>query len=126
MSKIRKSANETDHVVIKPAERSEVCSLRKAIDVNIDGKLFCLAHVGQAKHKNALQMCQNLNATIPLPRSLKEHNHLIESFKRLGIEKKMKDVSTKIVLDARRLPKKGRVILSSLESEVQTVDYSPY
>ena len=81
----------------------------KAIDVNIDGKLFCLAHMGQAKHKDALQLCQNLNASLPLPRNLKEHRQFIESFKRLGIEKKMKDVSTKIVLDVRRLPKKGKV-----------------
>ena len=111
MSKIRESANETDHVVIKPAERSEVCSLRKAIDVNIDGKLFCLAHVGQAKHKNALQLCQSLNATLPLPKSIKEYYHFIESFKRLGIDTKMNGYSTKIVLNVRRLPNKGKVSL---------------
>ena len=116
MGKIHKKANETDSIVVKPADQSQVlsrpkfCSLKNAIDVNIDGKLFCLAHIGQTKHKDALQLCHNLNATLPLPRSLKEHSHFIESFKRLGIEKKMKDVSTKIVLDARRLPKKGRVI----------------
>ena len=113
MKKIYKRANETDPAV-KPADpvlsRPKICSLQNAIDVNIDGKLFCLAHLGQTKHKEALQLCQNLNATLPLPRSLKEHNHFIESFNRLGIENKMKDVSTKIVLDARRLPKKGRVI----------------
>ena len=111
LSKTRKSANETDHVVIKPAERSEVCSLKKAIDVNIDGKLFCLAHVGQAKHKNALQLCQSLNATLPLPKSIKEYYHFIESFKRLGIDTKMNGYSTKIVLNVRRLPNKGQVSL---------------
>ena len=117
MEKIYKQANETDSIVVKPADQSKVlsrpkfCSLKNAIDVNIDGKLFCLAHIGQTKHKDALQLCQNLNATLPLPRSLKERIHFIESLNRLGIENKMKDVSTKIVLDARRLPKKGRVIL---------------
>ena len=107
-----KSVIEVDHMVSQPAKRSELCSLKNAIDVNINGKLFCLAHVGQKKHRDALQLCQSLNATLPLPRSLKEHNHFIESFKRLGMDKKMADISMKIVLDVRRLPKKGRVILS--------------
>ena len=111
MNKIYKSVNQTDNIHVKPAERPEVCSLKNAIDLHIDGKLFCLAHIGQTKHKDALQLCQTLNATLPLPRTLKENKNFVESFKRLGIDNKMKDFSTKIVLDVRRLPNKGRVRL---------------
>ena len=111
MKKIYKGVNKTDRIVAELTERSEVCSLKNAIDVNIDGKLVCLAHIGQRKHKHAFQLCQSLNATLPLPKSIKEHNHFIESFKRLGIEEKMLDFSTKIVLDVRRLSSKGRVSL---------------
>ena len=111
MDKLHKSANQTNDVYVKPAERPEVCSLESSIDVTIDGKLFCLAHVGQSKHKDALRLCQSLNATLPLPKTIKEHNHFIESFKRLKIDNKLTDYSTKIVLDVRRLSNKGRVSL---------------
>ena len=110
MNKVYKRVTETDHELVeRPVERSEVCTLKNAIDVNIDGKLFCLAHVGQTKHKDAFQLCQSINSTLPLPRSLKEHYHFIQSFKRLGIDTKMEDLSTKIILDVRRLWNKGRV-----------------
>ena len=111
MNKVYKSVNQTDRVVVEQAERSKFCSLENAINVNIDGRLFCLAHVGQTKHKDALDLCQSLNATIPLPQTLKEHNHFVQSFTRLGIDKKMEEFSTKIVLNVRRLPNKGRVSL---------------
>ena len=111
MNKVYKSVNQTDRVVVEQAERSKFCSLKNAINVNIDGRLFCLAHVGQTKHKDALDLCQSLNATIPLPQTLKEHNHFVQSFTRLGIDKKMEEFSTKIVLNVRRLPNKGRVSL---------------
>ena len=111
MDKIYKSVDQTNNIVVEPAKRLEVCSLENAVDVNVDGKLFCLVHIGQTKHKEALQLCQSLNATLPLPQSLKEHNHFIESFKRLGIHEKMKDFSTKIVLDVRRLSNKGKARL---------------
>ena len=84
--------------------------------MKIDGKLFCLAHFGQRKHKDALELCQSLNATLPLPTSITEHNHFIESFKRLRINEKMNDFSTKIVLDVRRLTKGKASLLSSLRS----------
>ena len=109
VNKVHKSVTKTDLALVKPVERSEACSLKNAIDVNIDGKLFCLAHVGQTKHKDAFQLCQSINSTLPLPRSLKEHYHFIQSFKRLGIDTKMEDLSTKIILDVRRLSNKGRV-----------------
>ena len=118
METIYKPITHIDHV-FKPADRlkvmlrPEVCSLKNAIDLYIDGKLFCLAHIGQAKHKDAFQICENLNAILPLPKSFKENYHLIENFKRLGINKKMEDFSTKIVLDVRRLPNKGKVGLFS-------------
>ena len=108
MNRIYPNVNKTDDVVVKPAERSNICSLKNAIHANIDGKLFCLAHIGKKKHKDALRLCQNLNATLPLPQSIKEHKHFIESFKRLGVYKKTNDFSTKIVIDVRRLLKKGR------------------
>ena len=117
IKKIYKTANEIGSIVNKPADHSQVlprpkvCSLQNAIEVNIDGKLFCLAHLGQRKHKDALQLCHSLNATLPLPTSIKEHNHFIESFRRLRIEKKLNDLSTKIVLDVHRLSHKGRVSL---------------
>ena len=117
IEKIYKKADETDSIVVKPANQSQllsrpkVCSLKNAIEVNSDGKLFCLAHLGQRKHKDALQLCQSLNATLPLPTSITEHNHFIESFRRLRIEKKLNDLSTKIVLDVHRLSHKGRVSL---------------
>ena len=111
MDKIYKRVDQTDDIVVEPAERLKACSLENAIDVNIDGKLFCLAHIGRTKHKEALQSCQSLSATLPLPQSLKEHNHFIESFKRLGIHEKMKDFSTKVVLDVRRLSNKGKARL---------------
>ena len=119
MKEVYKSVNNTDPIIVKPADgsevflRPEVCSLENAVDVNIDGKLFCLAHIGQRKHKDALQLCQSLNAKLPLPTSITEYNHFIESFKRLGIEEKMNDFSTKIVLDVRRLTK-GKVSLLSM------------
>ena len=97
--------------------RPKVCSLKNAIEVNIDGKLFCLAHLGQNKHKDALQLCHSLNATLPLPTSIKEHNHFIESFKRLEINEKMNDFSTKIVLDVRRHTEGKVSLLSSLISK---------
>ena len=109
MEEIYKSVN------VKAPERSkvlyqpDVCSLKNAIDVNIDGKLFCLAHIGQRKHRDAFESCQSLNATIPLPKSMKENYHFIESFKRLGIDKDIKDFSTKVVLNVRRSSNKGRV-----------------
>ena len=100
---------ETDHVPVKQASRPAICTLKNAINANIDGKLFCLAYVGQMKHREALKSCQDLNATLPLPRNRKEHFHFTESFKRLGIDKKIADFSTKIVLDVRRSSKKGKV-----------------
>ena len=116
MKKIYNKDTETDHFLVDFArteilKRTKICSLRNAIEVNIDGKLFCMAHVGQRKHKDALQLCQGLNATLPLPKSNKEHQQLIENFKRFGIDKKMKYFSTKIVLDVRRMSNKGKVSL---------------
>ena len=109
MKELYKSINEKAQIVVEPTKRSEVCSLKNAIDANIDGKLFCLAHIGPSKHRNALELCQSLNATLPLPKSITEHKHFVQSFKRLGIEKKMFDFSTKIVLNVRRLSDKGSV-----------------
>ena len=117
MNELYKSVIGTDPTVVKSDDQSkvllrpEVCSLENAIDVNIDGKLFCMAHIGQRKHKDALESCQSLNATLPLPRSVTEYNHFIESFKRLGIGGKMNDFSAKIVLYAQRLPDTGKVSL---------------
>ena len=103
---------ETDtNTVVKPASRSAVCSLKNAINANIDGKFFCLAYIGQMKHRDALQSCQSLNATLPLPKNRKEHYQFTETFKRLGLDRKMADLSTKIVLDVRRSSKKGIVSL---------------
>ena len=118
MEKIYNIANQTNSIVVEPADplqillRPKTCSLKNAIEVNVDGKLFCLAYFGQRKHKDALQLCQSLNATLPLPTSIKEHNHFVESFKRLGINEKMNDFSTKVILDIRRL-RKGKVSLLS-------------
>ena len=119
MKKVYESVNDTDSTVVEPAyrtelfQRPEVCSLKNAIEVNIDGKLLCLAHIGQRKHKDALHLCQSLNATLPLPTSVTDYKHFIGSFKRLGIDRKMDDFSTKIILDIRRLPNQGK--LSSFE-----------
>ena len=113
MNRIYPKVDKTDNFVVKQAKRSETCSLKNAILTNIDGKLFCLAHFGQKKHKDALRLCQSLNATLPLPQSIKEHSHFIESFKRLGVYGKTNDFSTKIVIDVRRLSKKGRAGLFS-------------
>ena len=120
MEKLYNIANQTNSIAVEPADllqillRPKTCSLKNAIEVNVDGKLFCLAYFGQRKHKDALQLCQSLNATLPLPTSITEHNHFVESFKRLGINEKMNDFSTKVVLDIRRL-RKGKVsLLSSL------------
>ena len=116
MEKIYNIANQTNSIAVEPADllqillRPKTCSLKNAIEVNVDGKLFCLAYFGQRKHKDALQLCQSLNATLPLPTSITEHNHFVESFKRLGINQKMNDFSTKVVLDIRRLGK-GKVSL---------------
>ena len=112
LENIYKSVNDTDDYVVEPAERLDKCSLQNAIDVYIDNKLFCLAHIGLRKHKDALQLCQSLNATLPLPQNVKEHYRLIESFKRLEIDEKMDDFSTKIILDVRRLPRTGKVSLT--------------
>ena len=105
--------NETYHTDVKPAKRQAVCSLKNAINANIDGKLFCLAYIGQMKHKDALQSCQRLNATLPLPHNRKEHYQFIESLNRLGIHRKMADFSTKIIIDVRRSSQKGNVSLYS-------------
>ena len=116
MEKLYNKANQTNSIAVEPADllqillRPKTCSLKNAIEVNVDGKLFCLAYFGQRKHKDALQLCQSLNATLPLPTSITEHNHFVESFKRLGINEKMNDFSTKVVLDIRRLGK-GKVSL---------------
>ena len=116
MEKLYNIANQTNSIAVEPADllqillRPKTCSLKNAIEVNVDGKLFCLAYFGQRKHKDALQLCQSLNATLPLPTSITEHNHFVESFKRLGINQKMNDFSTKVVLDIRRLGK-GKVSL---------------
>ena len=110
--------NELEHVDVKPAHRSSICSLKNAINANIDGQLFCLAYIGQMKHKDALQSCQSLNAALPLPRNRKEHYHFTKSFKRLGIDEKIADFSTKIVLDVRRSPKKGKLSLYTASDQV--------
>ena len=110
MNRIYPKVDKTDNFVVKQAKRSETCSLKNAIHTNIDGKLFCLAHFGQKKHKDALRLCQSLNATLPLPKSITEHNNFIESLKRLGINEKINDFSTKIVLNIRRQTK-GKVSL---------------
>ena len=118
MEKLYNIANQTNSNAVEPADllqillRPKTCSLKNATEVNVDGKLFCLAYIGQRKHKDALQLCQSLNATLPLPTSIKEHNHFVESFKRLGINEKMNDLSTKVILDIRRL-RKGKVSLLS-------------
>ena len=120
MEKLYNIANQTNSIAVEPADllqillRPKTCSLKNAIEVNVDGKLFCLAYFGQRKHKDALQLCQSLNATLPLPTSITEHNHFVESFKRLGINEKMNDFSTKVVLDIRRLGKGKVSLLSSL------------
>ena len=93
---------------MKPATRPAACSLKNAINASLDGKLFCLAYIGQMKHRDALQSCHRLNATLPLPTNRKEHYQFTESFKRLGINEKMTDISTKIVLDVRRSFQKGK------------------
>ena len=118
MEKLYNIANQTNSIAVEPADllqillRPKTCSLKNAIEVNVDGKLFCLAYFGQRKHKDALQLCQSFNATLPLPTSIIEHNHFVESFKRLGINEKMNDLSTKVILDIRRL-RKGKVSLLS-------------
>ena len=130
MKEIYKSVNVTGPIILEQVERSkvlyrrEVCSLKHAIDVNIDGKQFCLAHIGQRKHKDALQLCHSLNATLPLPKSIREEYHFIESFKRLGIDKKMEDFSTKIVLDVQRLSNKDRVISSFQFLSLQSIQFN--
>ena len=124
MEEIYKSVNDTDPIVVKPTVllRPGVCSLKNAINTNIDGKLFCLAHIGQRKHRDALQSCRKLNATLPLPKSITEYKHFIESFKRLGMDEKMNDFSTKIVLDIRRLPNQGK-LSSCLALILKVLDY---
>ena len=112
VKKVYKSVNEAVNIHFNLVERTDFCSLKNAIEVNIGGKLFCLAHIGQTKHKDALQLCQNLNATLPLPKSFREQYQFTESFKRLGIDKRLNDLSTKIILDVRRLLGKGKVNLS--------------
>ena len=109
MNKSMENIDEASHVEVKPIKRSAVCSLENAINARIDGKLICLAYIGQMKHLEALQSCKTLNATLPLPRNLNEHNHLTDTFKRLGFDEKINDMSTKIVLGIRRLSNKGRV-----------------
>ena len=94
---------------MKPATRPAACSLKNAINANIDGKLFCLSYIGKMKHKDALESCQRLKATLPLPQNRKEHYQFTESLNRLGVNKKMADFSTKIVLDIRRSSQKGKV-----------------
>ena len=112
MEKIYKTNIQTDSIVnqSQALSRPKTCSLKNAIEVNIDGKLFCQAHFGQRKHKDALKLCQSLNATLPLPTSITEQNHFVESFKRLGLNEKINDFSTKIVLNIRRQTK-GKVSL---------------
>ena len=115
----RTNINETDNNIdVKPASRPSVCSLKNAINANIDGKLFCLAYIGQMKHKDALQSCQSFNAALPLPRNRKEHYHFTKSFKRLGIDEKIADFSMKIVLDVRRSPKKGKFSIHTASDQV--------
>ena len=119
MKKIYKKDGQTavilgGYVNVKSTQRRENCSLRNSIEVNIDGKLFCLARIGQRKHKDARQLCQNLNATLALPKSFKEQRNFLESLKRLGIDNKMNDFSSKIVLDVRRLTKGKVRLLPSL------------
>ena len=105
---IEKTKNiETSFVHENKAKRSKNCSLKNAVNANINGKLFCFAYIGRMKHEDALVSCQNLNATLPLPRNLKEHYQFVETLKRLKIVQKMNDFSTKIILDIRRVS--GRV-----------------
>ena len=123
MEKLYNIANQTNSIAVEPADllqillRPKTCSLKNAIEVNVDGKLFCMAYFGQRKHKDALELCEKLNAKLPLPTSITEHNHFTESFKRLGINEKMKDFPMKIVIDVRRQTKgksKLVIILNSL------------
>ena len=61
----------------------KTCSLPNAVTGKIGGNFFCLSHFGIKEYKNAPQICNNLNSSLPIPRSFIELHDLIETLKRV-------------------------------------------
>ena len=61
----------------------KMCSLPNAVTGKIGGNFFCLSHFGMKEYKNAPQICNNLNSSLPIPRSFVELHDLMESLKRV-------------------------------------------
>ena len=46
------------------------CTLTGTVkNINIDGRSYCVVDRGNAKHPEAIYICKNLNARLPLPRN---------------------------------------------------------
>ena len=61
----------------------KMCSLPNAVTGKIGGNFFCLSHFGMKEYKNAPQICNNSNSSLPIPRSFIELHDLIETLKRV-------------------------------------------
>ena len=41
-------------------------------NINVDGRSYCVVDHGKKKHPNAVELCKELNARLPLPRNKQE------------------------------------------------------
>ena len=47
-------------------------------NINVDGRSYCVVDHGNKKHPDAIKICKNLNARLPLPRNKKEAEEFIK------------------------------------------------
>ena len=88
----------------------ETCSLPNAVVGKIGGKFFCLSHFGMKEYKNAPQICNDLNSSLPIPRGFIELNDLIKTLKRVEFYSK-NETYPNVVLGIKFSPKlfKGNI-----------------
>ena len=55
------------------------CTLTGTVkNINVDGRSYCVVDLGNKKHSEAVELCKNLNAKLPLPRSKEEADQFLK------------------------------------------------
>ena len=55
------------------------CTLAGAVmNINVDGRSYCVVDHGSKKHPDAVKFCKNLNARLPLPRNKQEADEFLK------------------------------------------------
>ena len=48
------------------------------MEINVDGRSYCVIDCGQKSHPDAFEFCKKLNARLPLPRNKQEANEFLK------------------------------------------------